>query len=114
MPHSAAIISAEVGTPKRNAPSPVTAITRRSGRASFTPSEPPSAQPSPGAKGPVRVPGRVRSRPVYTASAFVTASSMTMSSASITSFSAAITPSGVSGPLSGTWPGADGALAPLR
>src|SRR6202044_1268022 len=68
--HSAAIISADVGTPKRNAPSPVTAITRRSGRASLTPRDPPSAQPSPGPLGPVRVPGRVRSSPSYTAGAF--------------------------------------------
>jgi len=28
VPHSAAIVSADVGTPKRNDPSPVTAITR--------------------------------------------------------------------------------------
>ena len=102
VPHSAAIVSADVGTPKRNDPSPVTAITRRSGRASFTPSDPPSAQPSPGPVDPVRVQGRVRSRPSYTAGAFVTASSMTMSSASMTWFSALITPSGVSAPASGS------------
>ena len=42
----------------------------------------------------------------------VTASSTTMSSASITSFSAAITPSGVSGPLSGRSAGAGGLLPP--